>query len=87
MTEGELVYLQAAIFGFQLALYAQAGEEGKHFDYFMMINNNNMNALIVDVTKQNLFTYLSDLYIENASKIDLSIRADGRQGGSAITLK
>jgi hypothetical protein len=75
------------VFGFQLAMYAKVGEEGKHFDYFMMINNNNMNALIVDVTKPNLFTYLSGLYLQNSDKIDLSIRADGRQGGSAVTLK
>ena len=87
MIEGELVYLKAAVFAFQLALYAQAGEEGKHFDYFMIMNNNSTNALSLDVARENLFTYLTTVYIQNTDKIDLSIRADGRQGASAITLK
>jgi hypothetical protein len=87
MIEGDVVYLQAAIFAFQLTLYAQAGEEGQHFDYFMIMNNSSMNALSLDVARENLFTYLANVFLANADKIDLSIRADGRQGASAVTLK
>ena len=87
MVEGDSKYLQAAIFAFQLALYAQAGEAGQHFDYFMIMNNSSMNALSLDVAKENLFTYLANVFLTNFDKIDLSIRADGRQGASAVTLK
>lgn len=87
MVEGDAKYLQAAIFAFQLALYAQAGEEGQHFDYFMIMNNSSMNALSLDVARENLFTYLANVFLNNADKIDLSIRADGRQGASAVTLR
>jgi hypothetical protein len=87
MVEGDSKYLQAAIFAFQLALYAQAGEEGQHFDYFMIMNNSSMNALSLDVARENLFTYLANVFLNNSDKIELSIRADGRQGASAVTLK
>ena len=87
MVEGDSKYLQAAIFAFQLALYAQTGEEGQHFDYFMIMNNSSMNALSLDVARENLFTYLANVFLNNSDKIDLSIRADGRQGASAVTLK
>ena len=87
MIEGDSLYLKAAVFGFQLAMYAQAGEKGQHFDYFMIMNNSSMNALSLDVAREHLFTYLANSFINNSSKIDLSIRADGRQGASAVTLK
>ncbi len=87
MVEGDAKYLQAAIFAFQLALYAQAGEEGQHFDYFMIMNNSSMNALSLDVARENLFTYLANVFLSNSDKIEMSIRADGRQGASAVTLK
>ena len=87
MIEGDAKYLQAAVFAFQLALYAQAGEEGQHFDYFMIMNNSSMNALSLDVARKELFTYLANVFLNNSDKIKLSIRADGRQGASAVTLK
>ncbi len=87
MVQGDSLYLKAAVFGFQLAMYAQAGEKGQHFDYFMIMNNSSMNALSLSVAQQNLFTYLSTAFLNNSDKIDLSIRADGRQGASSVTLK
>lgn len=87
MIEGDSRYLQAAVFAFQLALYAHAGEEGQHFDYFMIMNNATMNALSLDVARKNLFTYLSSVFLNNIDSIKLSIRADGRQGASAVSLK
>ena len=87
MIQGDSKYLQAAVFAFQLALYAQAGEEGQHFDYFMIMNNSSMNALSLDVVQENLFTYLANAFLNNSDKIELSIRADGRQGASAVILK
>jgi len=87
MIEGDAKYLQAAVFAFQLALYAQAGEAGQHFDYFMIMNNDSMNALALDVAKKELFTYLANVFLNNSDKIKLSIRADGRQGASAVILK
>ena len=87
MVEGNSNVLKAAIFAFQLALYAHAGEGGQHFDYFMIMNNSSMNALSVDVNRENLFTYLANVYLNNSDKIEMSIRADGRQGASAVTLK
>lgn len=87
MTEGNSTYLKAAVFAFQLTLYAHAGEAGQHFDYFMIMNNTSMNALSLDVNRENLFTYLTTVYLNNTDKIEMSIRADGRQGASAVTLK
>lgn len=87
MTEGDATYLKAAIFAFQLTLYAHTGEAGQHFDYFMIMNNSSMNALSLDVNRENLFTYLTTIYLNNTDKIEMSIRADGRQGASAVTLK
>ena len=87
MIEGNSTYLKAAIFAFQLTLYAHAGEAGQHFDYFMIMNNTSMNALSLDVNRENLFTYLTTVYLNNTDKIEMSIRADGRQGASAVTLK
>ena len=87
MTEGDSSYLKAAIFAFQLTLYAHAGEAGQHFDYFMIMNNSSMNALSLDVNREKLFTYLTTVYLNNTDKIEMSIRADGRQGASAVTLK
>ena len=87
MIEGEGKYLQAAVFAFQLAMYAQAGEDGQHFDYFMIMNNSSMNALSLDVVREDLFTYLANVFLNNSDKIELSIKADGRQGASAVTLK
>jgi hypothetical protein len=51
------------------------------------MNNSSMNALSVDVNRENLFTYLANVYLNNSDKIEMSIRADGRQGASAVTLK
>lgn len=87
MIQGDSKYLEAAVFAFQLSLYAQAGEAGQHFDYFMIMNPSSMNALSFDVARENLFTYLTQAYLLNSDKIMISIRADGRQGASAITLK
>ncbi len=87
MVECNSNFFNAAIFAFQLALYAHAGEGGQHFDYFMIMNNSSMNALSVDVNRENLFTYLANVYLNNSDKIEMSIRADGRQGASAVTLK
>lgn len=86
MVQGDKKYLQAAVFAFQLAIYATAGE-GEHFQHFMIVNNSTFDALSFTVEgKSRLFTYLADAFLHNANRLRLDIKADGRQGASAITL-
>ncbi len=87
MKEGNNLYLKAAIFAFQLSMYAHHASDGVHFHYFMVMNPSNMDAICFNVQKKggDLFKYLAQAYLDNSDKIEIDIKADGRQGGSSIS--